>query len=208
VSKTVRNVFVMGSGGVNSAITLQNNEFMTGATATPLGPAGMNPKAKDTIGPELGIGFALGDAITEPVMTLKSCIGDRALGWDLLPPGTPASNYTDSTNKTWTYAGYHQSPEKWPAGTTPVPMGWAAGIQFDGDTSRAYDVLGNISTFYPGATCYEVRLPPPHAYTCPPTRTTTCSLAPLRSRTRVTTVHGTLVVACLKISSPPSHCPY
>jgi hypothetical protein len=155
-SPNVRNVFVMGSGGVTSAIELFHNEFMTAATTTPTGPAGMNAKAKDTIGPELGIGFTLGGYTTDPVMTLKSCIGDRALGWDLLPPGSAGFNYTDSRNQSWTYAAYHQSPEKWPTGTKPTPMGWAAGIQYDGDTQRAYDVLGNLSTFYPGAKCYEV----------------------------------------------------
>eukprot|EP00041_Stephanoeca_diplocostata_P041888 m.9342 g.9342 ORF g.9342 m.9342 type:complete len:467 (-) comp6888_c0_seq1:258-1658(-) len=156
VSKTVRNVFVMGSGGVDAGITLFNNEFMTAAITTPQGPPGMGPKSKDTIGPELGIGFALGGYTSEPVMTLKSCIGDRALGWDLLPPNSTGFNYTDSSNKTWTYAGYHQSPEKWPAGTTPVPMSWVAGLQYDGDTQRAYYVLSNLSTFYPGAKCYKV----------------------------------------------------
>jgi hypothetical protein len=53
VSKNVRNVFVMGSGGVTSSIELFNNEFMTAATDTPMGPAGMTPKAKDSIGPEV-----------------------------------------------------------------------------------------------------------------------------------------------------------
>ena len=57
---------------------------------------------------------------------------------------------------TYTYAGYHESPAKWLKGTTPVPMGWAAGIQYDGDIGRANEVLGNLSTFYPGAKCYEV----------------------------------------------------
>jgi hypothetical protein len=46
-------------------------------------------------------------------MMLKSCIGDRALGWDLLPPGAKGFEYTDSKNQSWTYAGYHQSPMKW-----------------------------------------------------------------------------------------------
>jgi hypothetical protein len=35
-------------------------------------------------------------------------------------------------------------------------MGWAAGIQYDGDIYRANTVLGNLSSFYPGAKCYEV----------------------------------------------------
>jgi hypothetical protein len=116
----------------------------------------MESKNKATIGPELGIGFALGNASSEPTMALKSCIGDRALGWDLLPPGSTSYNFTDSKNETWTYAGYHETPEKWPAGTIPKPMGWAAGIQYDGDVFRANMVLGNLSTFYPGKSCYEV----------------------------------------------------
>lgn len=61
----VRNVRVM---------QLFNNEWMT-------------VKGK-TIGPELGIGLPLGNAIDAPVMILKSCIGNRSLGWDLLPPGS------------------------------------------------------------------------------------------------------------------------
>jgi hypothetical protein len=141
---------------VTSAITLFNNEFMTAGTTAPQPIPGFNPRAKTTIGPELGIGFTLGNYTEEPIMTLKSCIGDRALGWDLLPPGAKGYNYTDSANKTWTYAGYHQSPEKWLAGTTPVPLGWAAGIQYDGDTVRADYVLGNLSKFSPGSKCYEV----------------------------------------------------
>lgn len=154
VSKRVRNVFVMGSGGISppAAITLFHNEFMTAATTTPATVPGMGSRAKDTIGPELGIGFTLGNSTTAPVMTLKTCIGDRALGWDLLPPGSPGFNYSN-----YTYAGYHESPEKWPQGTPkPAPMGWAAGIQYDGDISRANIVLNNISTFYPGSSCYEV----------------------------------------------------
>jgi hypothetical protein len=54
VSKTVRNVFVMGSGGVGSKVTLQNNEFMTAATDKPATVPGMSSAAKTTIGPELG----------------------------------------------------------------------------------------------------------------------------------------------------------
>jgi len=156
VSKNVRNVFVMGSGGITSPITLFNNEFMTAATTTPLAPAGMKPAKKDVIGPELGIGFTLGNYSTDAMMTLKSCIGDRALGWDLLPPNSTGFNWTDASGTTTTYAGYHQSPAKWPVGTVPVPNDWAGGIQYDGDTYRALQVLGNLSTFYPGAKCYEV----------------------------------------------------
>jgi len=152
VSKNVRNVFVMGGGGVTSPVLLQNNEFMTGATIKPDIVPGMGSKAKASIGPELGIGGALGNYTDEPVMMLKSCIGNRALGWDLLPPGAAGHNYGN-----YTYAGYHESPEKWPQGTPkPAAISWAAGIQFDGDTARANMVLANLSTFSPGSKCYEV----------------------------------------------------
>lgn len=150
----VRNVFIMGSGNASFAqSTLENNEWMTA------GPS--NKRA--TIGPELGIGFTVGDYITSTgaangTMILKGCIGDRALGWDLLPPGSPGFDYTDPTNASlvYTYAGYHQSPERWIKGTTPVPANWEAGEQYDGDTSRMATILGNLTTYYPGATDYEV----------------------------------------------------
>ena len=43
---------------------------------------------KGTIGPEYGIAHPVGNAIDAPVMILKCCIGNRSLGWDLLPPGS------------------------------------------------------------------------------------------------------------------------
>jgi hypothetical protein len=89
-------------------------------------------------------------------MMLKSCIGDRALGWDLLPPGSPSFDYEDSKNVTYTYAGYHQSPARWVKGTTPKPIGWEAGIQYDGDLARADTVLADLDTYYPGANGYEI----------------------------------------------------
>ena len=99
-SATVRNVFVMGSGGPDSSITLQHNEFMTAATTKPAAVPGMISKAKATIGPELGIGGMLEAAFnTEPIMLLKSCIGDRALGWDLLPPGGQGYTYNNVSCK-------------------------------------------------------------------------------------------------------------
>ena len=52
--------------------------------------------------------------------------------------------------------GYHQSPNRWLKGTTPKPIGWSAGIQYDGDLFRADKVLADLGTYYPGATDYEV----------------------------------------------------
>jgi hypothetical protein len=69
-SKTVRNVFVMGSGGTTSPTTIQTNAWMSGGVGH-----------RGSVGPELGIGGMLEAAFdTDPIMLLKSCIGDRALG--------------------------------------------------------------------------------------------------------------------------------
>lgn len=47
----------------------------------------MSVKGK-TIGVELSVSHLLGNTLEQPVMILKSCIGNRSLGWDLLPPGS------------------------------------------------------------------------------------------------------------------------
>ena len=148
VSKTVRNVFIMNTGGIKTPYPdrIMTNQWMQG------------PNPRGSIGPELGIGGMLeGANPTTPYMLLKSCIGDRALGWDLLPPGSNRSSYTDAAGNVWTYAGYHDSPEKWIANATkPAGIAWYAGLQYDGDIYRANEVLTNLSTYYPAQKCYEV----------------------------------------------------
>ena len=160
-SKNVRSVFVKGSGGAAAPATLFNNELMTAAPTIPAAVPGTTPREKDSIGPELGIGFALGNhtpGSDDPIMVLKSCTGGRSLGWDLLPPTQAGFDYTDpASNVTYTYAGYHQSPNRWAKGTTPRPIGWEAGLQYDGDVARAAAVLANLTShYYPGAAGYEV----------------------------------------------------
>ncbi|MEW4453496.1 sialate O-acetylesterase [Bremerella sp. JC817] len=135
----VRNVRVMGSG--TKPMKQLNNEWMT-------------VKGR-TIGPELGIGHILGDATDAPVLILKSCIGNRSLGWDLLPPGSECYEFEDK-GKTWTYAGYKQSPMRWEKGTQPQPITWYAGMQYDGDIANAKQVLSELEKYYPGATSYEI----------------------------------------------------
>ncbi len=139
----VRNVHTQGSGGPEGKGGIKRNDWLT--------------VSGGKIGIEQGIGHHLGHAIDEPVLILKSSIGNRSLGWDLLPPGSESYEYTDpKDNKTYIYAGYGQSPDRWEKGTEPAPIGWKAGIQYDGDIARAKDVLANLGTYYPGATKYEV----------------------------------------------------
>ncbi|BCX46786.1 hypothetical protein HAHE_06940 [Haloferula helveola] len=113
------------------------------------------------IGPELGIGAQLGTAMEEPVMVLKSCIGNRSLGWDLLPPGSKGYDFTETDKKTgkevtYTYAGYKESPLRWEKGSEPEPIGWYAGKQWDTDIADAKKVLEDFNTYYPDAKGYEV----------------------------------------------------
>lgn len=134
--KDVRNVRVMvGKGGGMQRI---NNEWMT-------------VKGTRTIGVEFAVGHHCGNALDAPVMILKSCIGNRSLGWDLLPPGSERFEVEGKV-----YAGYKDSPDSWPKGTEPKPIGWYAGKQYDDDTANAKTVLAELDKHYPGATKYEV----------------------------------------------------
>jgi len=139
VRKDVRNVRVMGSG--TGSPRQFNNEWMT--------------VAGRSIGPELGIGHQLGQHIDAPVMVLKSCIGNRSLGWDLLPPGSKPYEFEDG-GKVWHYAGYKESPLRWEKGTEPKPINWYAGMQYDGDVANAKKVLTELEKYYPGAKKYEI----------------------------------------------------
>jgi hypothetical protein len=137
--KDVRNVRVMGSG--TGGMRGFNNEWMT---------------IKGNVGPEIGIGHHVGEASDAPVMILKSCIGNRALGWDLLPPGSEGFEFTDKKGVTWVHPGYKGSPERWKKGEEPKKIGWYAGMQYDGDIARAKKVLSELDKYYPGAKEYEV----------------------------------------------------
>lgn len=140
-SNSVRNVRVMSSG--SGGMHVYHNEFLT--------------VRGDTIGPELGIGhcleqFSSSSASTTPIMLLKSCIGNRSLGWDLLPPGSPRYDFNGRT-----YAGYKDSPASWPSeDPKPDPASWYAGLQYDADIANAKSVLAELDKYYPDASSYEV----------------------------------------------------
>ncbi len=112
-----------------------------------------------SFGPELGFGHVMGYYHDEPVLLIKTSIGNRSLGWDCLPPGSEQFIYGD-----YTYAGYGDSPAYWLTGTTPVPIDWYAGRQYDeffmdeSDWSpssggspvfNVTDILDNFASEYP-----------------------------------------------------------
>lgn len=148
--KDVRNVRVMGSGGSDARVRQFNNEWLTAKGRT--------------IGPELGIGHQLGHAIDAPVMILKSCIGNRSLGWDLLPPGSERYEFKmkdkSGEMKTYVYPAYDDKVRHthWEKGNVPpAPKhNWHAGLQYEGDIARAKKVLSELDKYYPGAEKYEI----------------------------------------------------
>ena len=135
VRKDVRNVSVMEKNGPN----LYRNDWLT--------------ISGNKIGIEIGIGHHLGNAIDAPVMVLKSSIGNRSLGWDLLPPSIKSYEYAGQPQP-----GYKQI-FKSKDDLTVVDWtgeGWYAGKQWDDDTRNALNILKDLGTYYPGATKYEV----------------------------------------------------
>ncbi len=158
--KDVRYASVMqgrGGGGMQRL----NNEWMTVKTC-------------NTIGPEFGIAQPIGNAVEAPVLILKSCIGNRSLSWDLLPPGSERFEFVikdkAGVEKKMVYAGYKDKPESWEMDsakglkTEPAPwvdkagkpIDWYAGKQWDDDLSYAKTVLSELDKHYPGAKSYEV----------------------------------------------------
>lgn len=112
------------------------------------------------IGIEIGIGHYLGEHTDAPVMILKSSIGNRSLGWDLLPPGAERFEFEEN-GVTYVYPGYKDEIRhgRWEKGTTPeVPKHtWYAGKQYDDDVANAKKILAELPKYYPGATDFEVK---------------------------------------------------
>ncbi len=133
--KDVRNVFFcMGA--------LKYNDWLTGE----------NGNGSGKFGPEIGIGNCLGQATDAPVLILKSCVGNRALGWDLLPPSAVGTGA-----KGGSYQGNSESSNRKVSEEAKTKNGgWYAGLQYDQDVGAAQDALKNLATYYPDATKFEV----------------------------------------------------
>jgi len=136
----VRNVSVMQKG---SNANVYRNDWLT--------------ISGKKLGIEIGIGHQLGNAVDAPVMILKSSIGNRSLGWDLLPPGTP--RYTHDGKE---YAGYKETVKSKKDSTLVAyeeggdMLQWYAGKQYDDDVRNAKMILDNIGEYYPGAKSWEL----------------------------------------------------
>ena len=147
----VRNVHTQGSGGPNGRGGVRRNDWLT--------------VSGGKIGIEQGIGHQLGNTYDEPILILKSSIGNRSLGWDLLPPGSPRHEVVTKDKKTGKkitlVTPAHNDevrPPSWTKGEEPAPPShsWHAGLQYLGDVARAKKVLSELDKHYPGATKYEV----------------------------------------------------
>lgn len=144
---------VTGTGAWTSRNDVKYRGVISAIGNGPLGP-GFGADA-NSFGPELGFGHVMGWYFDEPVLLIKTSIGNRSLLWDCTPPGTPSFNY--GTN---TYAGYGQSPGFWPTnGGGPSPDVWYAGRQYDDFflaesnmahagwvSGTAYKASGNVGT--------------------------------------------------------------
>jgi alpha-galactosidase len=93
----------------------------------------------------LGFGYVMGHVLDEPVLILKSCIGNRSLGWDLLPPGSERYIVDGRT-----YAGYKDTPDSWVEGQPQKEVKWYAGKQYDDDMANAKAALQSLAKIYPG----------------------------------------------------------
>jgi len=159
VRNDVRDVFVMQN---RNRMQVNRNTWLT-------------PPAKGRFGPELGFGQVMGTVHEAPVLLLKACIGNRSLGWDLLPPGSGRYEFVvkdrAGVEKTMVYAGYKDRPESWPMDPakgkatepppwldkkTGKPIEWYAGKQGDDDLREAKKALADLEKHYPGAGGYEV----------------------------------------------------
>lgn len=96
-------------------------------------------------GPELGFGHVMGWYHDEPVLLIKASIGNRALRWDFLPPGSAQFPFTNSDGVELTFAGHGDSPASWETGTTPTPNGWYAGKEFDTMFKHEDDMGPNLN---------------------------------------------------------------
>jgi hypothetical protein len=117
-----------------------NDAYMGKGESDPLGAPACGP----TFGPELGFGYVLGSYLDEPVIVMKADIGNRSLGWDILPPGS--ESYTFDGKE---YPGYKEMLDADGKVVKFSGEGWYAGKQYDDYTAAIHNVLDNFGERYP-----------------------------------------------------------
>lgn len=110
----------------------------------------------DKYGPELGFGSVMGWYHDEPVLLIKSSIGNRGIGWDILPPGSERFT-AEREDGDYIYAGYGDPSGFWKVGTEPEIGPWYAGKSYDSFFHDEADMGPKLSwspgTLYPRR-CY------------------------------------------------------
>lgn len=118
-----------------------NNTYTGKGKDAPFSPMWRN----GTFGPEVGFGNVIATYHDAPVILMKTDIGNRSLGWDILPPGSERFQVGDTM-----YAGYGDGQSNWPvAQGEPKKGGWYAGKQYDEYTQSIHHVIKNFAKFYP-----------------------------------------------------------
>lgn len=75
-------------------------------------------------------------------MLLKSCVGNRALGWDLLPPSAVGTGKDGKS-----YEGDSESSDRKVSEAVKAKSGWYAGLQYDQDVGAAQAALKELATY-------------------------------------------------------------
>lgn len=117
-----------------------NDAYMGKGKTDPLSAKAVGP----TFGPELGFGWVMGEFHDEPVIVMKADIGNRSLGWDILPPGSESWEHEGKT-----YPGYGLTLDENGKPVKPAEGAWYAGKQYDDYTASIHAVLDNFKEKYP-----------------------------------------------------------
>ncbi len=129
---------------VKRADVILNDAYLGKGASAPHGVEACGP----TFGPELGFGFVMGTFHDEPVILIKADIGNRSLGWDILPPGTQRYTY-EVDGEVQVCPGYGENDRTIQEGGKPGPDEWYAGKQYDDFTTSIRAVLDTFGERYP-----------------------------------------------------------
>ncbi len=114
--------------------------YMGKGQTDPLSAKAVGP----SFGPELGFGWVMGEFHDEPVLVMKADIGNRSLGWDILPPGSETWEHEGKI-----YPGYGLRLDDQGKPVKPQGNQWYAGRQYDDYTASIHAVLDNFGEKYP-----------------------------------------------------------